>query len=210
MRDLEIRGAGNVLGAEQSGHMEEVGYDLYCKLLDNAIRHAKGEEVASDDFETMINLPIDAYIPSDYIKNETQKLDMYKRIAMIETEDEKRDVIDELNDRYGKIPEPVMALLTVAQIKAICHRLYITSVSVQSSGTSEIKLRLAVYYEAPVKTELLDGFIKAHPLVELKGTDKPYFVVTVKKGIKKLGLKEEEKLMLGGLTEFLEQMKELV
>ncbi len=210
MRDLEIRGAGNVLGAEQSGHMEEVGYDLYCKLLDNAIRHAKGEEVASDDFETMIKLPIDAYIPSDYIKNETQKLDMYKRIAMIETEDEKLDVIDELTDRYGEVPEAVNSLLAVAQIKAQCHKVYITAVSLMPTGSNEIKLRLAMYNEAPLKTELLDEFINDHATVELKGTDKPYFTLTIKKGTKKLSVKEEETLMIAKLKEFLEWMKELV
>ncbi len=210
MRDLEIRGAGNVLGAEQSGHMEEVGYDLYCKLLDNAIKHAKGEEVASDDFETMIKLPIDAYIPSDYIKNETQKLDMYKRIAMIETDEEKLDVIDELTDRYGEVPEAVNSLLAVAQIKARCHRVYITAVSMMPTVSSEIKLRLAMYNEAPLKTELLDEFINKHSSVELKGTDKPYFTLSIKKGTKKLSVKEEETLMLVKLQEFLEWMKELV
>ncbi len=210
MRDLEIRGAGNVLGAEQSGHMEEVGYDLYCKLLDNAIKKAKGEEVVSDDFETMIKLPIDAYIPSDYIKNETQKLDMYKRIAMIETEEEKMDVVDELTDRYGEVPEAVNSLLDVAQLKALCHSVYITAVSLMPSDKSTIKLRLSVYNEAPLKTELLDGFIKMHPTTELKGTDAPYFTLTVKKGMKKLSTKEEDALLFERLKEFLGWMKELV
>ncbi len=210
MRDLEIRGAGNVLGAEQSGHMEEVGYDLYCKLLDNAIKHAKGEEVAADDFETMIKLPIDAYIPSDYIKNETQKLDMYKRIAMIETEDEKLDVIDELTDRYGEVPEAVNSLLAVAQLKALCHKVYITSVSLMPAGINEIKIRMSVYNGAPIKTEILDEFLKKHSDVELKGSDNPYFILTLKKGMRKMSLKEEEKLMIDGLKDFLDQMKELV
>ncbi len=211
MRDLEIRGAGNVLGAEQSGHMEEVGYDLYCKLLDNAIKKAKGEEVVSDDFETMIKLPIDAYIPTDYIKNETQKLDMYKRIAMIETEEEKLDVIDELTDRYGDIPAAVDALLTVAQIKAMCHRVFITSVSLLPAEANCIKLRLGMYNEAPLKTELLDDFIKNHPGTELKGnSDAPYFTLNIKKGMKKMSVKDEESLMLEKLKDFLILMKELV
>ncbi len=209
MRDLEIRGAGNVLGAEQSGHMEEVGYDLYCKLLDNAIRKAKGEEVVSDDFETMIKLPIDAFIPTDYIKNETQKLDMYKRIAMIETEEEKLDVIDELTDRYGDIPEVVYSLLDVAQIKAMCHSVYITAVTLLPSDQNTVKLRLSMYNEAPVKTELLDEFVNSHPESELKGSDKPFFTLTIKKGTKKMGLKEEQSLIFTKLKEFLGCMKEL-
>ncbi len=210
MRDLEIRGAGNVLGAEQSGHMEEVGYDLYCKLLDNAIRHAKGEEVLSDDFETVIKLPIDAYIPSDYIKNETQKLDMYKRIAMIGNEEEKSDVMDELIDRYGEIPAPVMALLKVALIKATCHSLYITSVSMTTPAPGEISLMFGALKEAKYKTEILDDFLNRHSTVGIKGTDQPYFVLNIKKGIKKLTLKEEEALVMKNLWEFLDWMKELV
>jgi transcription-repair coupling factor (superfamily II helicase) len=135
---------------------------------------------------------------------------MYKRIAMIETEDEKLDVIDELTDRYGEVPEAVNSLLAVAQIKAQCHKVYITAVSLMPTGSNEIKLRLAMYNEAPLKTELLDEFINDHATVELKGTDKPYFTLTIKKGTKKLSVKEEETLMIAKLKEFLEWMKELV
>jgi transcription-repair coupling factor (superfamily II helicase) len=100
MRDLEIRGAGNMLGKEQHGHMASVGYDLYCKLLNEAVEAMKGEKVY-DDFETKIDLNIDAFIPPDYIKSEMQKINVYKQIASIEYEQDYSDVLDELIDRFG-------------------------------------------------------------------------------------------------------------
>ena len=102
MRDLEIRGAGNLLGAAQSGHMEAVGYDLYCKMLNDAVRRLKGE-TTQEEFETAIDLQVDAYIPATYIPSEFQKLDMYKRIAGIEKLEEYKDLQEELTDRFGEI-----------------------------------------------------------------------------------------------------------
>ena len=98
MRDLEIRGAGNLLGEAQSGHMEAVGYDLYCKMLNDAVRHLKGETDVSEEFETEIDINVNAYIPNTYIKSEYQKLDMYKRIAAIENIEEYSEMQEELID----------------------------------------------------------------------------------------------------------------
>lgn len=129
MRDLEIRGAGNLLGAEQSGHMEAVGYDLYCKMLNQAVKSLKLGEENSEYFETSIDLDMDAFIPSSYIKNELQKLDMYKRIATVETEALKMDLEEELTDRYGDLPLPVENLLEIALTKAMGHDVYVNSIT---------------------------------------------------------------------------------
>lgn len=127
MKDLEIRGAGNLLGEQQHGHMEAVGYDLYCKMLNEAVRTAKGEE-PEDPFETTIDINLDAYIPAGYISNEYQKLDIYKRIASIQTEEEKEEMLDELIDRFGEPPRPVQNLLLAAQIREEAHSLYLTEI----------------------------------------------------------------------------------
>lgn len=129
MRDLEIRGAGNILGASQHGHMEAVGYDLYCKMLNEAVRKMKGEETAEQDYDTSVEIKVDAFIPVSYIKNELQKLDVYKRIAEIETEEEQSDMVDELVDRFGEPPKSVLNLLTIALLKEKAHRAYITEIA---------------------------------------------------------------------------------
>ena len=129
MRDLEIRGAGNLLGAEQSGHMEAVGYDLYCKMLNQAVKTLKFGEEESELYNTVIDLDMDAYIPSTYIRNELQKLDMYKRIAAIDSDELLMDMQEELTDRYGEIPAPVSNLINIALLKAKGHAVYVTSIS---------------------------------------------------------------------------------
>ncbi len=127
MRDLEIRGAGNLLGAEQHGHMEAVGYDLYCKMLNEAVKQLKGE-MEEEDFTTTIDLNVDAFIPDSYIPNEYQKLDIYKRIAAIESDEEREDMEEELIDRFGDSPKKVGTLLEVAALKARAHKLYVTTI----------------------------------------------------------------------------------
>ena len=128
MRDLEIRGAGNLLGAEQHGHMEAVGYDLYCKMLNEAVKQLKGEMEEEETFTTTMDLNVDAFIPASYIPNEYQKLDVYKRIAAIENREEMEDMTEELIDRFGDIPKKVEKLLEVAALKAQAHQLYVTAV----------------------------------------------------------------------------------
>ncbi len=120
MRDLEIRGAGNLLGAEQHGHMEAVGYDLYCKMLNEAVKEAKGMK-QEESFDTTIDIDIDAYIPMGYIPNEVQKLDIYKRIADIQTDEETEEMLEELIDRFGDPPKPVENLLYIAKIKSLAQ-----------------------------------------------------------------------------------------
>ena len=157
MRDLEIRGAGNVLGAEQHGHMEAVGYDLYCKMLNEAVLALKGETVESETYETVVECDINAYIPAYYIKNEYQKLDIYKRISAIETEDEYMDMQDELTDRFGDIPKSVENLLKIAALKAMAHRAYVTEVSINRQ-----EVRLTMYQKARLKVELIPEFVQSY------------------------------------------------
>lgn len=127
MKDLEIRGAGNILGMSQHGHMAAVGYDLYCKMLNTAVLQKKGKEVV-EDFLTTVDLDVDAFIPSEYIFNEVQKLDTYKRIASLETEDERRDMAAELLDRFGKVPTSVEHLLRISRMRRAAHALCITDI----------------------------------------------------------------------------------
>lgn len=129
MRDMEIRGAGNLLGSEQHGHMESVGYDMYCRLLDEAVRELKGEPIRRDEAGITIDINVSAYIDDSYISSESKKIEMYKKIAAIRDEKDILDIRDELADRYGDIPKPVENLIAIAYIKALAFDLGFTSVS---------------------------------------------------------------------------------
>lgn len=117
MRDLEIRGAGNMMGSSQHGHMASVGYDLYCRMLEDTVKLIKGE-IEKEPVETIVDIKIDAYIPSNYIENEIQKIEIYKKIAAIEDQDDYNYVKSELEDRYSTIPKPVYNLMDIAYIKS--------------------------------------------------------------------------------------------
>jgi len=128
MRDLEIRGAGNLLGAKQHGHMDAVGYDLYCKMLEKEVKRIQNGVPEVSVAETTVDIQIDAYIPGTYIEDEVRKIEAYKKIAMIETEEEFMDVQDELMDRYGEMPSSVINLLTIARIKAQASHVGVLSI----------------------------------------------------------------------------------
>ncbi len=130
MKDLEIRGAGNILGRTQHGHMEEVGYDLYCKMLNEAVRREKGEGVAAE-FSTSVDADLDAFIPDTYMTNESMKLDMYKRIASVESNEEAEDIVDEMTDRFGKVPEPVRNLIRISLLRVLAHKVFVEDLSAQ-------------------------------------------------------------------------------
>ena len=136
MRDLEIRGAGNLLGAQQHGHMDIIGYEMYCKLLDQCVRELKGEEVK--EFETLVDISINAFISPSYIENETQKLEMYKKIANIKTENDFLDVQDELQDIFGNIPKVVQNLLDIALMKSYANNIGVNKIS-QCGNTVSIR-----------------------------------------------------------------------
>ena len=183
MRDLEIRGAGNLLGAEQHGHMEAVGYDLYCKMLNEAVRYLKGES-EEEDYTTTIDLNVDAYIPDSYIPNEYQKLDIYKRIAAIESEEEMEDMTEELIDRFGDIPKKVEKLLEVAALKAEAHKAYITAVEQKGE-----KYTFTMYEKAKVNPVKIPALIEKYKGELILKTDMqaPCFVY------QKLGTSKKEK-----------------
>ncbi len=144
MKDLEIRGAGNLLGAEQHGHMEAVGYDLYCKMLNEAVADIRGLPTGSD-FETVVDIDVDAYIPATYIRSESLKLDIYKRIAAIATEEELSDMTDELLDRFGDVPKSALNLMKIAFIKSRAHDAYIMEIK----GDKK-ELRIKMYPQARI------------------------------------------------------------
>ncbi len=171
MRDLEIRGAGNLLGAEQHGHMEAVGYDLYCKMLNEAVKHLKGE-IEEEPYVTTVDLNVDAFIPASYIPNEYQKLDIYKRIASIENQDEMEDMIEELTDRFGDVPKKVQQLLQIALLKAFAHQVYV--VSVEQKGDS---LKFVMYERAKVRAEKIPMLLEQYKgELTFKVDTNPYFV----------------------------------
>ena len=203
MRDLEIRGAGNVLGAQQHGHMAAVGYDLYCKLLNEAVMTLKGEEVL-DEFETKIDLDVDAYIPSSYIKNEMQKLNVYKRIASIESEEDYYDMQDELMDRFGEMPKNVMNLLSIAYVKAMAHKAWVTEITnVKASMDTNWKnvIKIEMYPQAKIKVEEIPKLIESYKgKLKFIQESKPYFMVET--GTKELNMDEYKEVIL----EFLKQI----
>lgn len=127
MRDLEIRGAGNMMGSAQHGHMAAIGYDLYCRMLEDTIKIIKGE-IEKEPIETTVDIKVDAYIPGTYIEDEIQKIEIYKKIAAIESLDDYMDIKSELEDRYSEIPDPVYNLMDIAYIKSRAKMLSIEEI----------------------------------------------------------------------------------
>ena len=203
MKDLEIRGAGNVLGKSQHGHMAAVGYDLYCKMLNEAVNDLKGIK-NEYSFETNVDLSVDAYIPSTYIKSEYQKLDIYKRIAAIESEEELSDMKDELVDRYGSLSTPAVNLLNIALIKSMAHKIGIMEMkgTIEEGPSGCYKTVMKVYPKAEINTEAIPDFIDSFGgAMKLVSGSQPQFIwrVTKKKynnaGEYLTGIKEMLKLM---------------
>ena len=127
MRDLEIRGAGNMMGSSQHGHMASIGYDLYCRMLEDTVKLVKGE-IENEPIETSVDMKVDAFIPSSYITDEIQKIEVYKKIAAIENINDFMEIKSELEDRYSSIPDSVYNLMDIAYIKSICKGLYIEDI----------------------------------------------------------------------------------
>ena len=181
MRDLEIRGAGNLLGSEQHGHMEAVGYDLYCKLLNESVRELQagpGAQVQEkENFDTAVDLDVDAFIPDRYIRNEFQKLDVYKRIAAIQTGEEYDDMLEELMDRFGDVPRSVQNLLLIARLRAAAHDAWITELTQKGA-----EIRITLFERARIDTTRIDALLKHYNgLLKFKVDKTPYFLYTKQK-----------------------------
>ena len=192
LRDLEIRGAGNLLGKKQHGHMAAVGYELYCKMLNDAVRKLKGVQVR-ERFETNVDLDVAAYIPPSYIMNETQKLEIYKRIAAIETDTECEEVKEELLDRFGEIPKSVDNLLRIVLIKIAANKLFITEIR---GKTGSLSFRMKP--DAPIHVECIPGMLKAQGG---RMTFDPKGVPTFRYRYVKYGVIEEDERQLMEHTE---------
>lgn len=199
MRDLEIRGAGNLLGERQHGHMEAVGYDLYCKMLNEAVKTLKGVKKVDEDFGTYVDMDVDAFIPPEYIVNEVQKLDIYKRIASLENEAECDDMRKELKDRFGNVPKSVENLIQISLIRVTAHQRYVTEIK---GKVGQITFLMEPY--APVHVERLPELMAKYKGVlefSVKGT--PKFVLKYKK----YGLIEKEaELMMAHTDKMLADM----
>ena len=184
MKDLEIRGAGNVLGKSQHGHMAAVGYDLYCKMLNQAVNNLKGIK-NEYSFETTVDLEVDAYIPASYIKSEYQKLDIYKRIAALETREELSDMKDELSDRYGSIPSCASNLLMVALIKSKAHKIGIMEIKGETAanpagGASNWRTVMNIYPKADIDSDAIPKLLESFGgALDFKVNGVPYFIWTV-------------------------------
>ena len=131
MKDLELRGAGNILGTAQSGHMLSVGYELYCKMLEEASARARGEEVLPEAEETVFSIPVPAIVPKTYIADEVLRLQMYKKIAMVEDAGDVSDIIDELTDRFGDIPRETLNLVKISRIRAMAAKMGVREIEQQ-------------------------------------------------------------------------------
>ena len=157
MRDLEIRGAGSMLGEMQHGHIEQVGYDTYCKLLDEVIKTMQGIEV-QEEKDVQIDINVSSYIPDEYIDNSSQKIEIYQNIALCRTEEDIQNVIDEIIDRYGVMPEELENLIEIARIKELCRKENVVKISQKRD-------RILFYYNKDkMDMSKIDGLIKKYEL----------------------------------------------
>ncbi len=178
MRDLEIRGAGSMVGEIQHGHMEQVGYDTYCKLLDEVIKEMQGKEVEEEP-EIQIDLNVSSYIPEELIQNASQKIEIYQDIALCQSEEDIQNVTDEIIDRYGSIPSEVENLMDIARIKSLCKKQGIHKVSQRKDGI------VFMYDKAKFNNEMIDVWINTYgPRIRFSPGTEPY--VTLKMDFQKI------------------------
>ena len=170
MRDLEIRGAGNLLGSEQSGFMASVGYDLYVKMIEETIHEMRGD-VSRGDIDTRVDIKVDAYLPQEYVSNDLLRVEMYKKIASIRTDENRDDLIEELIDRFGDPNKPVMNLIDIAQLRALCSRLAIDYVTCKGDA---LVMRFSISADIDLVRVLMA--VKQHPEIKVQGGNPPTLV----------------------------------
>ncbi|MDE0301492.1 MAG: transcription-repair coupling factor [Candidatus Poribacteria bacterium] len=191
LRDLDIRGTGNILGAEQHGHIATVGYEMYCKLLNETMQSLSGEEV-EESVETRINLPVEAYLPDKYVPDSRQKVSLYKKIAGLETAADRTDLEAEISDRYGRIPEPVEMLLEIAELKHLSKEL---GIEIIAADDEQIKITFDDAKSQVDPTRLIklirqDGHLRLMPparlMADVQGLAGKPLVLAVKAILKRL------------------------
>ncbi len=195
LRDLEIRGAGNLLGAQQHGHMDAVGYDMYCKLLKESVDELRGEHT-EEEIGTTVELRVDAHIPESYIRNQNQRIDIYKKIASITSLQDSYDVEEEIEDRFGTVPPTVRNVIDIALIKADAHSLGITEVTQNDKGV------MFVFEAKRVDMKAVSGIIaKCKGKALFSAGERPYLMIRE--------IAESQKDTLANIKFLLQSMKEL-
>lgn len=175
MRDLELRGAGNIMGAQQHGHMESVGYDMYLKLLGEAVSEERGEKKQSDDLDCLIDISVDAHIPESYVESLTLRLDVYRRIADIRSAEDSEDVKDELRDRFGEIPESVLGLIDIALIRNKAHAMGVYEIRQNETA-------ILLYVQEIKSPTVADLLISLNGKATLNAGTKPHLAVRCDSG----------------------------
>ena len=179
MRDLEIRGAGSLLGEIQHGHMEQVGYDTYCNLLDQVVKEMQGIEIQEEQ-EIQIDINISSYIPDSYIDNSSQKIEVYQNIALCRTEEDIQNVIDEIIDRYGVMPKELENLIEIARIKEVCRKAGVVKISEKKNNFNNTKNLVFYYDKNTFNPEIVDKLIKRYGYdVKFSSGIEPYITLKV-------------------------------
>ena len=179
MRDLEIRGAGSLLGEIQHGHMEQVGYDTYCNLLDQVVKEMQGMEVEEEQ-EIQIDINISSYIPDSYIENSSQKIEVYQNIALCRTEEDIQNVIDEIIDRYGVMPKELENLIEIARIKELCRNDGVIKISEKKNVFNDTKNVVFYYDKNKYNPENVDILIKKYGYdIKFSAGVEPYVTLRV-------------------------------